>query len=304
MIEATCTACGNINRVAEDDLPSGTKFVTCASCKARVAIPLKDKGFDLADLPAPKRNNALGPDASRPAPRSGLAAALDAELPAPRGAPPRAGTPTPALDLDDLLAPPGASLGVSDLPTPKGAASRAAASDSKVGVSDLPAPKPRPRPHEIPAIKPPPALTGDLPAPKRPGVVDLPMPKPRVPAIPPSALDLPPPIDVPVPKSVPGGVIDLPAPRAPGSLDDLPSPKPQGHVIDLPTPKPGARPPVPDLLTPVGAKPSGDLPAPKGFFDDLPQPAATQPPHGEGGLPALADEDVVNLSNGLARLAA
>ena len=44
--------------------------------------------------------------------------------------------------------------------------------------------------------------------------------------------------------------------------------------MDLPTPKHDA----PDLLTPV--KP--ELPAPKGFFDDLPQPARS----GGGGLPA------------------
>ncbi|HEV7558566.1 MAG TPA: tetratricopeptide repeat protein, partial [Kofleriaceae bacterium] len=45
--------------------------------------------------------------------------------------------------------------------------------------------------------------------------------------------------------------------------------------MDLPTPKHDA----PDLLTPVN---NPDLPAPKGFFDDLPQPARS----GGGGLPA------------------
>jgi hypothetical protein len=35
MIEAACTACGNINRVNEADLPTGAKFVTCPSGGAR-----------------------------------------------------------------------------------------------------------------------------------------------------------------------------------------------------------------------------------------------------------------------------
>ena len=42
MIEATCTACGNINHVAEADVPVGAKFVTCMTCKARVAVPSQD----------------------------------------------------------------------------------------------------------------------------------------------------------------------------------------------------------------------------------------------------------------------
>jgi len=298
MIEATCTACGNINRVAEGDLPSGTKFVTCASCKARVAIPLnKAKGVELADLPSPKRSSPLGGEASKPAPRSGLAAALDAELPAPRS-PNRPGTPPPALELDDLLAPPGAGLGISDLPAPKGALPTRHAPSEKAGLADLPAPKPRAKakPPELPAIKPPPALT------------DLPAPKPRVPAMTP--IDLGPPIDLPSPRAHVPGVIDLPAPRM-NPLDDLPMPK-HASERDLPMPKPGggagqeltpARPNagagqeltparsnaqrggLDQELTPVSnAAGSVDLPAPKGFFEDLPQPATA--PKAETGLPA------------------
>src|SRR5689334_8194074 len=107
MIEATCAACGTQNRIAEADVPVGAKFVTCQSCKSRVALPTKaggvvvpkvpaippkapppipaaPKAVDLADLPAPKRNSPLaGADASKPAPKSPFAG-LDAELPAPK----------------------------------------------------------------------------------------------------------------------------------------------------------------------------------------------------------------------------
>ena len=272
MIEAACTACGNINRVAEEDLPSGTKFVICASCKARVALPPRraKTGGDISDLPSPKRTSALGSEGSRPAPRSGLSAALDADLPAPRGAP-RPATPAPALELDDLLAPPGTGLGITDLPAPKGALpNRPATSDQKPGLADLPAPKAR-RP-EIPPIKPPPlAGSADLPAPKRHAGADLPAPKARPPAVPPTipSIDLPSAIDLPMPKQ-PAGIIDLPAPRG---IEDLPSPKP-GGAGNLPMPKTAAsRASGPDLLTPVKQPGTVDLPAPKGFFDDLPTPA-------------------------------
>ena len=106
MIEATCSACGTLNRVSEANVPAGAKFVTCADCKSRIAIappppPVAPSaklppgagearpagGLDLTALPAPKRASALGPlppvpprpvaGAKPPAPRSGLAAALD-----------------------------------------------------------------------------------------------------------------------------------------------------------------------------------------------------------------------------------
>src|SRR5687768_13223844 len=121
MIEATCTACGTVNRIADADIPVGAKFVNCASCKSRVGIPVKaaatkvggaGTALDFADLPAPRRQSALGGESAKPAPRSGLAAAsepaAEAELPAPRSkkpGPPAAPTGSP-LDLDDLLAPP------------------------------------------------------------------------------------------------------------------------------------------------------------------------------------------------------
>src|SRR5262245_53598406 len=96
MIEATCTACGTVNRISDADVPPGTKFLACASCKSRVAIPPKGAAaprpatprgaaLDFADLPAPRRQSALGGESTKPAPRSGLAAAsAEPELPAPR----------------------------------------------------------------------------------------------------------------------------------------------------------------------------------------------------------------------------
>jgi tetratricopeptide (TPR) repeat protein len=147
---------------------------------------------------------------------------------------PAGGGPLQSLDLDDLL-------GGADLPAPKSS-----------GVADLPTPKSRG------AAAPPP------PAAQPPGISDLPAPKARPPTganpvrPPPQSAG---PIDLPAPK---GGISDLPAPK-PGGFGDLPMPKPGGGKqpvqaknldLDLPAPKGGI-----------------DLPAPKGFFDDLPQPA-------------------------------
>ncbi|HUS29466.1 MAG TPA: tetratricopeptide repeat protein [Kofleriaceae bacterium] len=274
MIEATCAACGTVARIAESDVPVGAKFVTCASCKARVVLPqqaasstpakgiksvsipaipktpppIPAKGrsdtIDLADLPAPKRSSPLaGAEPSKPAPRSALSGA---DLPAPKVAKPPAPAPG-ALDLDDLMP--------ADLPAPKG--------KSDIGLADLPAPKPKA------------SSLGDLPAGKGKQA---------------SALT-----DLPAPKSKASALTDLPAPKAKSeALADLPTPKrsglPPGKIpdvddgLDLPMPKPGANNDLPapkgffdDLPQPAkpstGGAPTIDLPAPKGFFDDLPQPA-------------------------------
>ncbi len=265
MIEATCSACGTLNRIVETDVPSGAKFVNCASCKSRVAIPTKTamgaapmkvpasppaKGvpaaggpsLDLADLPAPKRSSAIGgvPEPARPAPRSGLAAALDAgDLPAPKargtsgpielespGQRPRTTTNTKnPLDLDDLLAPTGKSSSRGADPAPKGE------------IVDLPAPK---------------RNSG--------GITDL-----------------------PTPKGPPGGIVDLPTPKGGGQR---PTAKRNTNSGDLLTP---VRPSGPDLPAPKGffedlpqsagaaANARPDLPAPKGFFDDLPQSGGPRP---------------------------
>src|SRR5690242_7764241 len=130
MIEVTCAACGTLNRIAEGDVSPGTKFVTCASCKSRVALPAKagtapvpkvppiptapipripppipgapkrDPNVELADLPAPKRTSPLAmvqPTVPRPQPTG-----LDAELPAPKGAK-AGGSGAMPLDLDELM---------------------------------------------------------------------------------------------------------------------------------------------------------------------------------------------------------
>ncbi|HEY0191832.1 MAG TPA: hypothetical protein VGC42_11975, partial [Kofleriaceae bacterium] len=301
MIEATCAACGTVNRVADGTLPGGAKFITCAGCKARVAVvaagaapgaaagaapdAAPDAAIDLADLPAPRRSSALGPaPAAGGKPRSGLAAALDPELPAPR-VPRGLSAGPPALELDDL--PSGgvpsslfASDGGVDLPAPKQAAARRPELSKPADVADLPAPKPR--------------AMGDLPAPKlaakktladvgppaamaRAGLADLPAPK-RGPLIP----------DLPAPPKQAARAADLPAPG--GFFDDLPHPgggelpAPKGFFDDLPAPsagKSGTDLPAPkgffdDLPGPTTQQPAAELPAPKGFFDDLPQPASTR----------------------------
>ncbi len=310
MIEATCSACGTLNRIAEADVPVGAKFVNCSSCKSRVTVPagatvpklpslaappklpaipgsktvLPAKPFmpelpkaaggqndtiDLADLPAPKRTSALGGEQSRPAPKSGLAAAGVSDLPAPKA---RALPVSPlampsSLDLDDLLAPVGSSVGggVVDLPAPKGPA----------GITDLPAPRTAQRGiSDLPAPKAPAGIV-DLPAPKTPqrGIIDLPAPK----GGPPSIVDLPAPktpqrgiVDLPAPKG-PSGITDLPMPKGPSGITDLPMPKGPSGITDLPMPKGPSG--ITDLPQP---KSPGNLPAPKGFFDDLPQPAGNQ----------------------------
>jgi tetratricopeptide (TPR) repeat protein len=292
MIEAPCAACGTVNRMAESELPAGAKFVTCSSCKSRVAlpaqrgappgakpgapppipkappIPSKAPTVDLADLPAPKRSSALaGAGDARPAPKSGLAA-FEADLPAPKSA--KASSP---LAFDDLLPSPEPEA---ELPAPKPKTPPARPTPvPQVGITDLPAPA-RTKDAgtgrvKIPPREAPPIV--DLPAPKSkaPPIVDLPTPKHGI-------VDLPMPkdggfSDLPMPK--PGGPGDLPAPK--GFFDDLPQPaKKGGGGVDLPAPK-GF---FDDLPQP--AKPSvSDVPAPKGFFDDLPQPA-------KGGRPAPA----------------
>ena len=264
MIEATCSACGTVTRIAEADVPMGAKFVTCSSCKSRVILPTTvakpplakpptpmipkipspakpgGKPAELADLPTPKRAGPLaGMDASKPAPKSGLDVA---DLPAPK-------SPRPTLDLDDLLPAPRTASAISDLPAPKSKSTAA-----------LP-PRTAPKAEGI----------SDLPAPKSKGISDLPAPKGR-PMTPPAASPVVPPIAKPPMSPLDLDIVDLPTPK---DVSDLPTPKHGG--IDLPAPK-GF---FDDLPQPARVQPaksgSVDLPAPKGFFDDLPQPAKTQP---------------------------
>src|SRR5580704_3398093 len=123
MIEATCGACGTVNRIGENDVLVGAKYLTCASCKSRVALPSQtgqipipgasagitlggpppaggNRGdvIDLADLPAPKKRSALAGVERAPAGKPGIDVDLLSTKPA------RA-----PVDLDDLLGPSGSS---------------------------------------------------------------------------------------------------------------------------------------------------------------------------------------------------
>ncbi len=293
MIEATCSACGTLNRIAEADVPAGAKFVNCSSCKSRVALPVKTGAIPsipkppLPKMPPPMPKGpppvSLGPSGAvpnippmaggandkidlsdLPAPKRQSPLGNEPSRPAPRSAlsssladlpapRPPGGGPAPSLDLDDLM-------GGSELVAPKSA-----------GISDLPAPKAR---QMAPLAPPPretqPAVISDLPAPKAKPIPTRAQPAPQPPPRTASA----PTVDLPMPR---GGLTDLPTPKH--GITDLPTPK-AGGPTDLLTPKGGrqqhgANPLDLDLPTPKG---SLDLPAPKGFFDDLPQPAMSGRP--------------------------
>jgi tetratricopeptide (TPR) repeat protein len=312
MIEVTCGACGTAHRFAESDVPAGGRTTTCTACKAKLVVPGAGAKapapplggntgdiIDLADLPAPKRASPLAgaaPAATRPAPKSALAgAAPSAAKPAP---------PSP-LDLGDINL--GLDLGSpvdtsADLPAPvgpsptKAGAARPAVpsipsvpslppnlppmgSPTKTGIGPGVRPGVKaPAVPAVPAIQKAPASTAgitDLPAPKRAstppvgvptttaGLADFPAPRRAgTPAI-------------GVPTTSPAGLADLPAPKRPSGPSPIATPPPDlgAGGIDLPAPK-GF---FDDLPAPVGpATGLGDLPAPKGFFDDLPAPASTK----------------------------
>jgi tetratricopeptide (TPR) repeat protein len=297
MIEVTCAACGTLNRIAEGDVSPGTKFVTCASCKSRVALP-GAKPATTASVPklpvtasipkVPSIPTSPIPKIPPPIPSPAKPAAVDlADLPAPKRTSPLAMVETPSKP-----APPRSPLAGLDaeLPAPKATAKPGAGAPLDLDdlmPADLPAPKPKTGP--APKVQqPPPPIEADLPAPeaKMPppkgnklddDILDLPSPKDisDLPAPKPGIVDLPAPkgiTDLPAPK--PGANSDLPAPK--GFFDDLPQPaKPAKGGIDLPAPK-GFFDDLPQPAKP--AKGGIDLPAPKGFFDDLPQPAAPNKP--------------------------
>jgi tetratricopeptide (TPR) repeat protein len=278
MIEAACTACGMVTRLADADIPASATFVNCASCKSRVALPARAAAaapvVELADLPAPRRQSAL----NTATPRGGAPLASEPGLPAPRVKKIPTAAPAAALELDDLL---GAPDGGADLPAPrpKGMPS---------GV-DLPAPKPRtealrPPPPQIPNLADTaPSVDVPAPKPKTAAPADLPAPRPKLPAVPrvpPVPPVAPTPVglaDLPGPKPKPAAPAVPPSAAKPAGVVDLLGPKPVG-VVDLPAPKPG----VTDLPMPKPGQ-AGDLPAPLGFFDDLPQPARG------GGQPQTTD---------------
>jgi len=303
MIEATCAACGTVNRIAEADVPAGAKFVSCTSCKSKVpvaatagakpaipglpgkniaipaippkiptpakgmpAAPKKDAALELADLPAPKRQSPLaGTEASagKAVPRSPLSGMESA-----RANGDGAELPAPKSTAKPP-APQAGSLDLDDLMPPADGAPSAAQgampSGPHAGVPSGPHAAVASGPHAASAH----SLAGlaDLPAPKAKtsSLADLPAPK----SAPRSAL-----ADLPAPKKpATSALSDLPAPKA-AVLDDLPAPKgvSRGSLelddVDLPAPKQG----ITDLPAPKPGA-NNDLLAPKGFFEELPQPA-------------------------------
>ncbi len=280
MIEATCTACGNINHVPDADIPVGAKFVNCASCKSRVAIstkaaigaappklpPIKPPPMPpipgkpplvktsvvpdtvgIADLPAPKRGSALGAEASKPAPRSGLAAALDGELPAPRG--PRSALPAKLPPVTATTPAPIGEISFDDLLPP----------GIELGSGVDPA-------LDLDADPAEPAL--DLAAFDSPGIVDLPTPKTS------------------------RGIHDVPVAKPADSLADVGSARPK-DISDLPTPKKPAIASKPAPTKPSATDGILDLPAPKGpaRAAHVTPPAASPiaPPPVDAGPPAIID---------------
>jgi tetratricopeptide (TPR) repeat protein len=193
------------------------------------------------------------------------------DLPAPKAvAKPREPEPF-TLDGVDLVAPVG--------PTPRatpGAPIDAPKATARGPFTDLPAPKVPAPIVDLPAPKGPPAIA-DLPAPKRPaaGIVDLPapdLPRPRAssttsparsPTAAPSISPRPRASSTTSPAPPPPRAAPTSRPRASSTT----SPAPPPHRVDLPAPK-GF---FDDLPGPATASRGTDL-APKGFFDDLPAP--------------------------------
>jgi tetratricopeptide (TPR) repeat protein len=294
---------------------------------AGLAADVAESGKGITDLPAP-----VGPSGTRGKPDVKMPAIPPARpgtpppVPGGRAAAPPARKPdVPAFELD-LPAPvgPTSSKGVVDLPAPVGPSGRG-------GVSDLPAPvgptSARGNVMDLPAPVGPTSARGnvvDLPTPVGPtsargNVLDLPAPvgptsmkRPAVPAVPPLVPPARPATAAPTPTARGIAPLEpvLPAPArgseaptldlhslddmlTPGAIgldeidgtapagDDIDLPVPKGFFDDLPQPVDPARTGLP---APVGPRPSGDLPAPKGFFDDLPQPSlgASRPPSTAG----------------------
>ena len=302
MIEATCSACGTQNRIAEADVPVGAKFVTCSSCKSRVALPVKTAAT-LPKLPPPvppkgppsgPPSISLGPSGAIPAPPPVPGGRTDeiidlADLPAPKRQSPLGPAPSrpapksglaSALEVDLPAPKPKTatgpiSLDLDDVLAPAPPAEPAPPSESV----DLPAPKvarpssphPAAAPTRAASDTPPGSApsTASGPAPGTPDVIDLPAPRGARAVTPARATPVAGPvIDLPAPRPKPRAGAERAAPKGPPALADLPAPRPGA---DLPAPK--GPPALADLPAP---RPGVDLPAPKGLFDDLPQPARGQ----------------------------
>jgi tetratricopeptide (TPR) repeat protein len=273
MFTVTCDKCGAGLQLDEARVPPSGMVKKCPTCGQNLTVmpPLGGVGqeldLDFGDAPPTK-------DVPSPMARGPALAAFDSggeleleshpdiiDLPAPKGPTSSKSTLAVEPDIPDLLAPVG--------PT------------SQRGITDLPAPV-GPRPTRGPAA----ADVPDLLAPVGPtsqrnnNVPDLLAPVGPRPTRGPAAADVP----------------DLLAPVGPTSSRNLNvpdllapvGPVPTKNVPDLLTPVgPVPKKNVPDLLQPVGPKPTKgvDLPAPKGFFDDLPQ---AKPGAGSGPPPDLS----------------
>ncbi|MEZ4398873.1 MAG: tetratricopeptide repeat protein [Kofleriaceae bacterium] len=256
MKEVACAVCGAMYRFPAAEIPPAGKTVTCAKCKARIVVHGEAAGaagdvIDLADLPAPRR-------AAAPTGRGDAGA-----LPPIKG---RAPAPAPIVDL----------------PAPRARAAPREPEPFTLDGVDLVAPVgPSARP-AAPFDQGPPAIV-DLPAPRAPTASDLfdDLPAPRGPTL----------GDLPAPKR-PAGMPDLPAPKRPAGMPDLPAPKRPAGPAGAAAAKPAVAAPPP-VAPPPTARPAApgaglvDLPAPKGFFDDLPGPAHTGGTSAAG--PARAD---------------
>jgi len=312
MIEATCSACGTLHRVPAASVPAGARFITCIGCKARVALPRLPSSpgtlprlpsalplpptavppaskppsdGDFADLPAPKRPTSLGIGPPQPASRTSTASKLplhtgltepilhplshahelDPELPAPKITRTAGPTTSSRIQPGDLGG--SAALmtneGGIDLPAPKRNTQRLAPEVVPDHVTDLPAPKASRSLTDLPVPRPTPKRTApDLPSLNLPSLKD-----PRAPVA--STLHrLPTPAKSPATPDVPAlqkgpTVPDLPALQKGPTIPDLPAPQRGPTIADLPAPR----------MTDSPFKYAGvDLPAPRGLFDDLPQP--------------------------------
>lgn len=313
MIEVVCATCGTPNPVDDSAAGTLVACVTCKarigvpardrpivapppipSRATALGVGITRRPEEEMDLPAPVLRRA-GPgiaddtgSASPPSPSSrldrGRPSQPEMDLPAPKRA-----SAVASLDLDDLLGPnhaesdldPMAGLGaprlgdIVDLPAPKAAQERRSSSE----LSDLLAPKRDPRAAHA-SVKSPQraefsALDADqidLPAP-RAGIVDLPAPKRGVADGSSKAAR------APLAAVNPPGIVDLPTPKYPAAAPARTSASPP-HIADLPTPRVGGFSGLPmpksgefaNLPIPVPES-SPELPVPKGFFDDLPQPA-------------------------------
>ncbi len=313
MIEATCSACGTLNRVPDASVHAGARFFTCVGCKARAAIPLPTSPGILPKLTSPLSTSPgtlpklTSPLSTSPGTLPKLTSPLSTSpgtLPkltsplstSPATAVPPATKPTRDLDFADLPAPKRpTALGIGP-PQPASRTSTASKFPLHTGLT-------QPLAHELDPELPAPKITrpggpttasrielGEL-GPSavlmtNEGGIDLPAPKRNTQRL--------------TPESSSDNVADLPALRANRGVADLPAPKPSPRraALDLPSlnlptlkdPRAPAASTLHRLPTPQKGPTISDLPAPqKGpTIPDLPAPRTTDSPlkYASSDLPA------------------